>query len=396
VTASSGATPGSSESYTLQKTWGIFLEEGAAIRDRLFLTAAVRSDQNSAFGTKFQRVYYPKASLSWVLSDEDFFPKHNVFSAISSFRLRVANGASGVQPGPNDALRTYNASSASIKNTDAPIETFNAIGNDSLKPERSVEWETGFDSRLFGNRIQFDVTYYSKITHDALISAVIAPSLGSGTTGQRANLGSVKNAGWEATLGGQIIDQPWLGLDFHFSTSLNANKVVSLGTTPPQIAVTNWTVVGYPISGIWAKPIVGYADKNGDGILTVDEVTIRSDTLFSDTVDPVTGKRATIGVGTFRGYAEPRYLTDVHARNRSVQAQTAHSELVRLAWRKHLLQPDGAHSLHAPELQRSVQPGCLARGTGNGRRGDLRPGKDARRLLPAGRIREMARAHGDA
>jgi len=309
LTASSGATPGSSESYTLQKTWGIFLEEGAAIRDRLFLTAAVRSDQNSAFGTKFQRVYYPKASLSWVLSDEDFFPKHNVFSAISSFRLRVANGASGVQPGPNDALRTYNASSASIKNTDAPIETFNAIGNDSLKPERSVEWETGFDSRLFGNRIQFDVTYYSKITHDALISAVIAPSLGSGTTGQRANLGSVKNAGWEATLGGQIIDQPWLGLDFHFSTSLNANKVVSLGTTPPQIAVTNWTVVGYPISGIWAKPIVGYADKNGDGILTVDEVTIRSDTLFSDTVDPVTGKRATIGVGTFRGYAEPRYLT---------------------------------------------------------------------------------------
>jgi hypothetical protein len=125
--------------------------------------------------TKFQRVYYPKASLSWVLSDEDFFPKHNVFSAISSFRLRIANGASGVQPGPNDALRTYNASSASIKNTDAPIETFNAIGNDSLKPERSVEWETGFDSRLFGNRVQFDVTYYSRLTHDALISAVIAP-----------------------------------------------------------------------------------------------------------------------------------------------------------------------------------------------------------------------------
>ena len=309
VTASSGATPNATETYTLQKTWGIFVEESAAIRDRLFLTAAVRSDQNSAFGTNFQRVYYPKASLSWVMSDEDFFPKHNIFSAISSFRLRLANGASGVQPGPNDALRTYTASSASIKATDVPIETFNAIGNDSLKPERSVEWETGFDSRLFGNRIQFDVTYYSKITHDALIGAIIAPSLGSGTTTQRANLGSVKNAGMEVTLGGQIIDRPWLGLDFHFSTSLNANKVVSLGSTPPQINVTNWVVVGYPIGGIWAKPIVGYADKNGDGILTVDEVTIRSDTLFSDSVDVKTGKRIPIGVGTFRGYAEPRYLT---------------------------------------------------------------------------------------
>ena len=33
------------------------------------------TDQNSAFGTNFQRVYYPKASLSWVISDEDFFPR---------------------------------------------------------------------------------------------------------------------------------------------------------------------------------------------------------------------------------------------------------------------------------------------------------------------------------
>src|SRR4029077_5709739 len=104
-------------------------------------------------------------------------------------------------------------------------------GNDSLKPERSVEWEGGFDSKLFGNRIQLDVTYYSKITHDALIGAVMAPSLGSGSATQRANLGSVKNAGLEITFGGQILDTRNLGIDFHFNTSLNANKVVSLGTT---------------------------------------------------------------------------------------------------------------------------------------------------------------------
>jgi len=308
ITAGSGATRDADEGFTISKTWGIFVEEGAALRDRLFLTAAVRTDQNSAFGTKFQRVYYPKASLSWVISDEDFFPHSRGFGAISSLRLRLANGASGVQPGPNDALRTFDAGSANIKNTDAPIEVFQAIGNDSLKPERSVEWEGGFDSRLFGNRIQFDVTYYSKLTHDALIGAIIAPSTGAGATTQRANLGSIKNAGWEVTLGGQVLDRPNLGIDFHFSTSLNSNKVVSLGSTPPQIGVSNWTVAGYPIGGIWAKPITGWNDKNGDGILTVDEVTIVSDTMFGD-INPVTGKRAVIGVGTFRGYAEPRYLT---------------------------------------------------------------------------------------
>ena len=302
ITASAGSIPSASEGFTIQKTWGVFVEQSAAFRDRLYLTAAVRSDQNSAFGTKFQRVYYPKASLSWVVSDEDFFPRRSIFSAISDLRLRLANGTSGVQPGPNDALRTFSAGSASIKNTDAPIETFNAIGNDSLRPERSTEWETGFDSKLFGNRVQFDVTYYSRSTRDALIGAIIAPSLGSGATRQNQNLGKVKNAGLEVTLGGQLIDRRQLGLDFHFNTSLNANKVVSLGTTPPQIGVSNWTVAGKPIGGIWAKPITGWNDKNGDGYLTVDEVTI-----VSDTVRDASG--AVIGVGTFRGYAEPRYLT---------------------------------------------------------------------------------------
>jgi TonB-linked SusC/RagA family outer membrane protein len=315
VTAGAGATPGSSEATTIQKTWGIFIEESAALRDRLYLTAAVRTDQNSAFGTNFQRVYYPKGSLSWVLSDESFFPRDKfLFNQISNLRLRVANGVSGVQPGPNDALRTYSANSASIRNTDTPIETFNQLGNPNIKPERSSEWELGFDSRLFNNRIQFDVTYYSRVTKDALINAVIAPSVGSGATSQLTNLGSIKNAGFEATVGGQLLDRKQLALDFHFTTSLNANKVVSLGKTPPQVGTTNWIIEGYPISGLWEDVIEGWDDKNGDGILTynanptLNEVFVKTDTVFG-AIDPKTGQRSIIGFGTFRGYAAPRYLT---------------------------------------------------------------------------------------
>jgi len=312
ITASAGATSSATEGTSIQKTWGVFLEESAALRDRLYLTAAVRTDQNSAFGTNFQRVYYPKGSLSWVVSDEDFFPKDKFFfNKISNLRLRVANGASGVQPGPNDASRTFTANSASIKNTDTPIETYNLLGNPDLKPERSTEWELGFDSKLFSNRVQFDVTYYSRVTHDALIAAVIAPSVGSGATTRLQNLGSIKNAGFEVTLGGQLLDKKNLGIDFHATTSLNGNKVVSLGSTPAQIGTTNWVVAGYPINGLWEDVITGWNDKNGDGILTVDEVNIKSDTLYDEAIDPKTGKpkHSVLGVGTFRGYPAPRYLT---------------------------------------------------------------------------------------
>ena len=311
TTASAVAVPSASEGFTLAKTLGIFVEEALAVRDRLFLTAAVRTDQNSAFGTNFERVFYPKGSLSWVISEEGFFPRNFGFGKISEMRLRVAHGASGVQPGSTDALRTFSAGSASIKNSDQAIETYNAIGNSDLKPERSSEWEAGFDSRWFGNRLQLDMTYYSRLTHDALIGAVIAPSLGSGATSQRMNLGSVKNAGLEISTGGQIIDRDMVALDFRVSSSMNANKVVSLGSTPPQIGVTNWIVAGYPINGIWARPIISWNDADGNGILTVPEVVIASDTLWDDSIDPITGKpkHAIIGIGTFRGYAAPRYLT---------------------------------------------------------------------------------------
>ena len=298
VTASAGATPSASESTTLSKTLGVYINEDVAIRDRLFLTGAVRTDQNSAFGTNFQNVVYPKVSASYVMSDESWFPKSSIFGHISSFRARLAYGASGVQPGSNTANRTFDANAASIKGTDLPYEIYQTIGNDSLKPERSTEWEGGFDSRLFGSRLEFNLTYFSRLTKDALIAAIIAPSKGVGATTQQQNLGSVKNAGWEITLGGQLLDRSNLGLDFQLTSSLLANKVVSLGPTETQVGTTNWVAAGYPIRGLFARPITGWQDKNGDGILTYDSVAAKNEVFVSnDTI--------------FRGYAEPRYLTSL-------------------------------------------------------------------------------------
>ena len=77
------------------------------IRDRLFLTGAVRTDQNSAFGTDFQSVWYPKARAQLDRSaTKSFFPQ---MGWLNSLRLRTAYGSAGVQPGPNDALRTISA-----------------------------------------------------------------------------------------------------------------------------------------------------------------------------------------------------------------------------------------------------------------------------------------------
>jgi TonB-linked SusC/RagA family outer membrane protein len=280
------------EGTTDQKTFGAFIEQSLAWRDRLFLTAAVRSDQNSAFGTNFQSIVYPKASASYLISEEDWWKAP---SFVNTMRLRYAYGRSGVQPGPNDALRFYSANISSIAAVDQPIITQAALGNDNLRPEVSAEHEMGFESQLFSSRLSLDVTYYSKITTDALISAVLPPSFGT-VASQLRNLGSVKNAGLEVAVNAQLVQKDVFGWDVNIATSANDNKVVSLGNTPPQLGTTNRTIAGYPIGGYWARPITGWDDKNGDGLLTYWADEARNEVFVGDSV-------------IFRGYATPRYMT---------------------------------------------------------------------------------------
>ncbi|HTE45299.1 MAG TPA: TonB-dependent receptor, partial [Gemmatimonadaceae bacterium] len=296
-TASQGTTPSITNSVVLAKTLGLFVEEQIALRDRLFLTGAVRTDQNSAFGTNFQRVYYPKASASWVASDESFFP---TMSWLNNLRLRASWGSSGVQPGQTDALRTIQTVLTSINGADVSGERTNLLGNPDLRPEKSTEFETGFDSRLFGNRMTFELTYYNKLSKDALIDRVLAPSSGAAVATVKANLGAVQNTGWETLINAQLLDRRAIGWDLTFNGSRNSNKLKSLGidpatgkAIPPIINTTTRQIEGYPINGYWQRPYT-YSDANGDGIITPDEMTVRS-----------TGGPLNDGF-EFIGYSQPR------------------------------------------------------------------------------------------
>ena len=294
VNPQNGTIPSSSASLTLTKTLGLYVEGAAALRDRLFLTAALRTDQNSAFGTNFQRVYYPKASVSYIISDESFFPR---FGWLNQLRLRTAVGSSGVQPGPNDALRTYSVVTTNIGNVDVAGLRSAQLGNIALQPERATEWEGGIDTRLFGSRVNLDLTYYSKMTQDALVDLTIAPSAGSSATSQIANLGSVKNHGFEGQLNATMLDRRSYGWDLTVAASHNSNKLVTLGKdlagrdVPPIIGTTTRQMPGYPLNGYWSRPYK-WSDANNDGIITPNEVAVNGGN--ADTAQ------------RFLGYSQPR------------------------------------------------------------------------------------------
>ncbi|HTE47709.1 MAG TPA: carboxypeptidase regulatory-like domain-containing protein, partial [Gemmatimonadaceae bacterium] len=138
TTVTSGAVKSADESASDTRTLGGFVEENVAFRDRVFITGAVRTDRNSAFGANFKTALYPKVSASWIASDEDFMPH---YGWLNQLRLRGAYGASGVQPGTTDAVAFFSATTTRLESGDAPAVVFSTLGNRNLKPERSTELE---------------------------------------------------------------------------------------------------------------------------------------------------------------------------------------------------------------------------------------------------------------
>ena len=246
-------------------TLGFFLQEQVGINDRLFLTAAVRADDNSAFGQNFDRVVYPKFSASWVVSEEPFWR----LPVLNALKLRAAYGESGKQPLTYSALQTYASATGP---GDVATVTPQFLGNADLGPERSKELEMGFDLGALDDRVGLEFSWYRKRTTDAILNRQIAPSLGLPNT-QPFNAGSIRNSGTETLIRATPVLGDAVTWDVTFGLATNDSEVESLGTpqaildlraltNTPDFVVGGFAIkhqVGYPIGAYFEQRVVSAA-----------------------------------------------------------------------------------------------------------------------------------------
>ncbi len=260
-TVSATATPvQATQLQQINTTIGGFVQQEFGFNNRLFLTAAMRVDNNSSFGEKFKLIKYPKLSASWVVNEEPFW--HVGF--VNSLKLRAAYGESGRAPAAFTALRTY-----------APVQgpggsnafTAGSFGNDNLKPERGKEIEAGFESQLF-DRLNVDFTYYNKRTYDEIVGQPIAPS--SGFFGnQFRNLGRVDNHGIELQATLQVVSRAKIAWEIAGNFTTAINEVKNLGGLPSLITATSQAnVVGYPILSFFSRRVVSATQDATTGAVT--------------------------------------------------------------------------------------------------------------------------------
>jgi TonB-linked SusC/RagA family outer membrane protein len=229
TTVGGTTTRNATEQYLANATVGMYVQQQVAWKNRLFVTAALRGDDNSAFGEDYKAAYYPKVSLSWVVNEEPFWQDH--LGAVSRFvdnlRLRAAYGAAGTQPGTFDAARLYGPNTG-YQNQPGLVP--NSFGNPQLKPERSTELELGFETSFLQDRLNMSYTHFGRSVNDAIVNVPLPPS--SGFPGsQVVNIGHLKTWGNELAANLQILRGRRVGWDIGTQLANNGNRIDDMGGT---------------------------------------------------------------------------------------------------------------------------------------------------------------------
>ena len=216
------------------KTVGIYVQEEFSLNDRLFVTGALRFDDNSAFGGDFDFETYPKISGAWVVSEENFWG----FDLVNSMRVRGAWGKSGRQPDTFAGQNVYGTVIGAAGGVGVAPES---PGNPDVGPETSTEIEVGFDIAVLDDRLSGEFTYYDQKNEDALLNINNVPSLGFPGSVQQ-NLGRIDNWGWEAILNARIYQSQAASFDITFTADHAKNEIKSLG----DVAGSTRRRIGYP------------------------------------------------------------------------------------------------------------------------------------------------------
>ncbi|MBQ2544564.1 MAG: SusC/RagA family TonB-linked outer membrane protein, partial [Bacteroidales bacterium] len=194
---------------------------------RYMLSASIRGDRSSRFGSNNRLGIFPAASIGWRISDEDFMRD---VKAVSDLKLRASVGQTGnANIGNYEWLALYGISNIymgegnSIVNQVYPSQ----IQNADLGWERNTQYNIGVDANLWSGLLGFSVDAYYSRTTDMLFDVPVPAA--SGFTSSNVNIGSMENKGIEISLNSRKTFPSGFFYEARGNWTLNRNKVLSLG-----------------------------------------------------------------------------------------------------------------------------------------------------------------------
>ncbi len=287
---------------TFEEEWSLLSYLGRfnyAFKDRYLLTAAIRRDGSSRFGSGNRWGVFPSVSAGWRVSEEPFMQD---VQGVSNLKLRGSYGLTGNNSIPNygsiGLLSSTNYISGSGTGNLVTGLSPASLSNPDLGWEKNRQIDVGIELGLFQGRLNLELDYYQRNTSDLLLNVPIPASLGF--TQALVNIGEVKNKGWEISANSVNVDGA-----FRWTTDFNLftvkNETVALGPEGDPINVgTHITEIGEPMGMFYGYHIIGiydtqeeidnnasvegnygstpgdlwYEDVNGDGVINANDRTV--------------------------------------------------------------------------------------------------------------------------
>jgi TonB-linked SusC/RagA family outer membrane protein len=190
---------------------------------KYFATVSYRRDGNSRFAPRNKYASFFTYAASWLVSSEEFMRQFNI---IHYLKLRASYGAVGNSSFPDNSYYPYFPSFTAAGVYNGQSSYFPEIpGNYNLTWETSNPLNIGVDIG-FMKRIEVNLDFYDTRTKDLLFRNPLPSS--QGYQFQWANVGEIKNTGYEISINATAIKTKNITWNINFNTSSNENKMVAL------------------------------------------------------------------------------------------------------------------------------------------------------------------------
>ena len=198
---------------------------------KYLVSANLRYDGSSKFAKGHKWGLFPSVSAAWRFSGEEFMKSAG--SWLSDGKIRASYGHIGNQNiGGGAYMSTWGSTIYDRYNFGSPSTAVigagvTSVGNPELMWETSRQFDLGLDLSFFNNSLDFVVDYFVKNIDNMLMQEPQPTTLGL-ISYPYANVGSMKNEGWEFGINYRKGFGDWF-LTASANISTYRNKVKSLG-----------------------------------------------------------------------------------------------------------------------------------------------------------------------
>lgn len=231
-----GTTLYDADSYTQKYRINSFLSRlNYNYADRYYFSASFRQDASSRFYRDNNTGSFWSVGANWRISKEKFMQGIDWLDNLS---FKISYGEQGNDnildaDGYANYYTWQSLYNLSYPNGDAPGGFVSTLENKEVSWEKNGNLNIGLEGTFFNSRLHASIEYFNKKTTDMLLNYPMA--LSTGFTGYSANVGDMRNQGWEFEVSGTPVRTKDFEWTLGWMGSLLNNKVLKLTAESPEI-----------------------------------------------------------------------------------------------------------------------------------------------------------------